>query len=262
MLIPSTIRVSQFQFDPLGYLYIVFQQKQELADGKPYILVKVDPKTNQIKGIDPSLNRLMWIDWSTSNNLQFDSAGNVYYFGENEEQVGDNRITKRVLRKYVNDNHIDDIINENMEIYHWQVTAEGMIVINGKTVSNNETWTRRINPTLPANKVLNIAEPDWWWNWGWMALFPDNRIYTHLSGSFLNLDGVYKLSSDLHRMSQEEANTPYIGSKPGSVYNYNTLTAGHKEEYCKGLVESQWVKYLVNYRLDSSNNLYGLAGQR
>ena len=261
-VIPSTIRVSQFQFDPLGYLYLVFQQKQELADGKPYILIKVDPKTNQVQGIDSSLNRLMWINWSTSNNLQFDQAGNVYYFAEAQVGEGQDTSWKRVLRKYVNENHIEDIINENMEIYHWQVTKDGVIAIAGKTLSNSETWLRRINPASPADKVLNIAEPDYWWNWGWMGLFPDNRIYMYLKGSFLNLDGAYKLPADLRRLTQEDSNAPYIGRKPKTAaYDLDTLMTNHSQEYCRGLTDT-WVQRMINYRTDSADNVYALIGQQ
>jgi hypothetical protein len=261
-VINSNVRVRQFQFDPQGNLYIVFEQHQELKDGKSYILVKVDPKTNATTGIDSSLQNMVWLEHSTTKNLQFDGEGNIYYFAESQTGEGENQTWMRVLRKYVSEDNIEDIINQNMEIYHWVVRNDGTIVIAGKTLSNNETWLRKINPieTSPDLRVQNITEPDWWWEWGWMANFPDNRIYVTLNGSYLNLQGVYKLADDLHRLTEADAAAPYIGDKPGSQYNFEDLFIGHAEEYCKGLRDTGHVDELVSYGIDDFNNVYGLAG--
>jgi len=129
-VVNENVKVSQFQFDPLGNLYIVFEQPQHLQDGEGYILVKVDPATNEVEGIDSSLSNLVWNERSVSSNLQFDEEGNVYYFAESQTDEGD---WMRVLRKYVDKDNVEDIINRNMQIYHWQVRDDGTIVIAGKT---------------------------------------------------------------------------------------------------------------------------------
>ncbi len=251
--------VEQFQFGPEENLYIVFRHPQESRDGKSYILMKVNPETNEFKGIDSSLANLVWLEHSTTKNIQFDQQGNIYYFAHAD--VGDN-VWERVLRKYVDEDNIEDIINRDMEIFHWLVRDDGTIVIAGMTRANNEEWLRKVNPieTSPDKRVENIAEPDWWWEWGWMAEFPDNLVYVTLNGSYLYLDGVYRLADELLRLEQEDADAPYIGDKEGSLYKIDDLVAGHSEEYCKGIIEMGRVQEMVNYEIDDSGNVYGLCG--
>ena len=258
-VINENVKVQQFQFDPLGNLYIVFEQHQQLADGESYILVKVDPATNTATGIDSSLSNLVWNERSVSSNLQFDDEGNVYYFAESQTDEGD---WMRVLRKYVDKDNIEDIINRNMQIYHWQVRDDGTIVIAGKTLSNNETWLRKVDPESEESKVVNLAEPDWQDEWGWMAKFPDDLIYVTLTGSYLGLDGIYRLGDDLARLQEEDADAPYIGDKEGSLYNINELTADHSEEYIKGITEQGRVRDMISIQTDDAGNVYGLAGNR
>jgi len=250
-VVKDTIKVSQFQFDPLGYLYVVLEQKQELPDGKQYILVKVDARTNLMKGIDVSLNQLMWNTGGVSNNLQFDGAGNAYYFA----MVTESGVQKKVLRKYVDESHIDDIINDNISISHWQVLPDGLIVIAGQTMSTGQNWLRRVNPNSTDDKISNMAEP----SVGWIAKFPDGRVYTHLSGSWNNLDGIYKLPSDLHRLTQADSNAPYIGQKTNSTYKLDAILAGHSTVYSQGLRDSQG-RNMIKFWTDKFNNLYGLMG--
>jgi len=100
--------VSQFQFGPQGNLYIVFMHSQELRDGNSYVVVKVNPETNEYKGIDSSLTSLVWIEHSTTKSLQFDQQGNIYYFAHAEVSED---VYERVLRKYVDEDNIEDIIN-------------------------------------------------------------------------------------------------------------------------------------------------------
>ncbi len=251
--------VEQFQFGPLGNLYIAFRHPQESRDRKSYILMKANPETNEFKGIDSSLTNLVWIEHSTTKNIQFDDQGNIYYFAHAD--LGNN-VWERVLRKYVDEDNIEDIINRDMEIFHWLVRGDGTIVIAGRTRANNEEWLRKINPieTSPDLRVVNLAEPDWWWEWGWMAEFPDNRVYVTLNGSFLNLDGIYRLEEDLPRLVQEHADVPYIGDKPGSLYKIDDLVAGHSEEYTKGIIEMGRVQEMINYEIDDNGTVYGLAG--
>ena len=249
--------VSQFQFGPQGNLYIVFRHSQELRGGNSYVLVKVNPETNEYKGIDSSLTNLIWLEHSTTKSLQFDEQGNIYYFAHAE--VGED-VYERVLRKYVDENNIEDIINRNMDVYHWLVRGDGTIVIAGRTRANNEEWLRKVNPEAEAGKVQNIIEPDWWWEWGWMAEFPDNLVYVTLSGSFLNLNGVYRLADDLPPLEQEDADAPYMGDKEGSLYKIDDLVAGHPYEYCKGIIEMGRVQEMVNYEIDDYGNVYGLCG--
>jgi DNA-binding beta-propeller fold protein YncE len=251
--------VEQFQFGPLGNLYIAFRHPQESRDRKSYILMKANPETNEFNGIDSSLTNLVWIEHSTTKNIQFDDQGNIYYFAHAD--LG-NDVWERVLRKYVDEDNIEDIINRDMEIFHWLVRGDGTIVIAGLTRANNEEWLRKINPieTSPELRVENITEPDWWWEWGWMAEFPDNRVYVTLSGSYLNLDGIYRLAEDLPRLQQEDADAPYIGDMPGSLYKIDDLVAGHSQEYTKGIIEMGRVQEMINYEIDDNDTVYGLAG--
>ncbi len=251
--------VEQFQFGPLGNLYIAFRHPQESRDRKSYILMKANPETNEFKGIDSSLTNLVWVEHSTTKNIQFDQQGNIYYFAHAD--LGNN-VWERVLRKYVDEDNIEDIINRDMEIFHWLVRGDGTIVIAGRTRANNEEWLRKINPieTSPDERVVNITEPDWWWEWGWMAEFPDNRVYVTLSGSYLNLNGIYRLAEELPRLQQEDADAPYIGDMEGSLYKIDDLVAGHSQEYTKGIIEMGRVQEMINYEIDDNGTVYGLAG--
>ncbi len=251
--------VEQFQFGPKGNLYIVFRHPQEARDGKSYILMKANPETNEFKGIDSSLTNLVWLEHSTTKNVQFDQQENIYYFAHAD--LGNN-VWDRVLRKYVDEDNIEDIINRDMEIFHWLVRGDGTIIIAGRTRANNEEWLRKVNPieASPDARVESITEPDWWWEWGWMAEFPDNLVYVTLNGSFLDLNGVYRLADDLPRLEQEDADAPYIGDKEGSLYKIHDLVAGHSEEYIKGITEMGRVQEMINYEIDDNGTVYGLAG--
>lgn len=261
-VVSEDIKVRNFQFDPWGKLYVVLQEKQQLRDGNHYILIKVNPETGETEGIDPSLEGLVWNERSTSPNIQFDQYGNIYYFAE--AWVNDK--WERVLRKYVNANNIEDIINDNIEIFHWIVRNNGTIVIVGKTISLGETWLRKISPKVAGvdARVENIAEPDWgWWEWGWMAKFPDDLIYVTLRGSWAELDGIYRLADDLHRLLPTDADVPYIGNgweKPNSLYKLEDITAGHSDEYVRGILEEDRGRMMINIETDSNNQVYGLAG--
>jgi len=250
-VVKSTIQVKQFQFDPQGNLFIKLFGKQELPDGKKYLLIKVDPKTNLMKGIDPSLDDTVWLSNSISPNIQFDGAGNVYYFSDVTTTTG----ILKVLRKYIDENHIEDIINDNIGVSHWQVLSDGQILISGTTKSSGQTWLRRINPASADNKVLNLAECAT----GWLARFPDGQVYTHLSGSYVNLEGIYKIPSDLHRLTQADSDAPYIGSKPGSTHTIDSITAGHSLTSTQGFRDSRG-QNMFKIWTDRNNNLYGLTG--
>ena len=84
--------VQLVQFDPNGNLYIVFDEKQPVtaAGGleavgaalTSYIMIKVNPKTNAVVGVDSSLSNLVWNLDSVSPNIQFDGTGKIYYLAQ------------------------------------------------------------------------------------------------------------------------------------------------------------------------------------
>ncbi|MCK4816338.1 SMP-30/gluconolactonase/LRE family protein, partial [bacterium] len=76
--------VAQFQFGPAGSLYIFFWGHQALRDQHSYILVKVNPETNEVIGIDKTLSHMEWNEHTASPNIQFDGQDNTYYLARDE----------------------------------------------------------------------------------------------------------------------------------------------------------------------------------
>jgi len=238
--------VAQFQFDPEGNLFIFFWHPQELRDGYSYILVKINPDTNEVIGIDKTLSNMEWNEQTASPNIQFDGLGNTYYLARDDSW-------NLVLRKYTSDANIEDLINENMRIDHWLVRVDGTVVMGGETESTNLRWLRRLDPD---SSLLNIAEPS---EIGWIAEFPDTRVYAGMRFSDWH-HGVYKLPLDLSHMSDQAEKQPYIGHSYDDYtpqYDIDVLIQGHTEEYCRGF--TQWQGGAMLYcKKDSSNNVYGL----
>ena len=248
-VISSDPDVSQFQFSPARELYVFFKHPLQLLDNNSYLLVKVDPTTNEYKGIDKDLSSLEWNTQSVSPNLQFDGLGNIYYLAKDYEG-------KLILRKYTDENNIEDLINENITIHHWHVTEDGTIIMGGVTESTSQRWLRKLNPD---NSLENLAEPS---EVGWIAQFPDDRVYVGMRISSSGWDhGVYKLSADLGRIDSEAEKTPYIGHSGEDytpLYDANQLAEGHSQDYCQGFTDSAGA-YMLNYEVDdSTNNVYGL----
>jgi len=238
--------VAQFQFDPEGNLFIFFWHPQELRDGYSYILVKINPDTNEVIGIDKTLSHMEWNEQTASPNIQFDGLGSAYYLARDDSW-------NLVLRKYTSDGNIEDLINENMRIDHWLVRQNGTVVMGGETESTNLRWLRRLDPD---SSLLNIAEPS---EIGWIAEFPDSRVYAGMRFSDWH-HGIYKLPQELSHMSEEAEKQPYIGHSYGDYtpqYDIDVLIQGHTEEYCRGF--TQWQGGAMLYcKKDSSNNVYGL----
>ncbi|NQT78983.1 MAG: SBBP repeat-containing protein [Candidatus Aminicenantes bacterium] len=238
--------VAQFQFDPEGNLFIFFWHPQELRDGYSYILVKINPDANEVIGIDKTLSHMEWNEQTASPNIQFDGLGSTYYLARDDSW-------NLVLRKYTSDANIEDLINENMRIDHWLVRQNGTVVMGGETESTNLRWLRRLDPD---HSLLNIAEPS---EIGWIAEFPDNRVYAGMRFSDWH-HGVYKLPLGLLHMDEQAEKQPYIGHSYGDYtpqYDIEVLIQGHTDEYCRGF--TQWQGGAMLYcKKDSSNNVYGL----
>ena len=242
-------RVAQFQFGPEKNLYIFFWHPQELRDQNSYLLVKINPETNEVTGIDKTLSYMEWNESTSSPNIQFDEHDNTYYLARDENW-------DLVLRKYTPEGNIFDLINENMNIWHWLVRDDGTVVMGGETTTTKTRWLRRLNPNDPDNILANIAEPS---EIGWIAEFPDNRIYAGMRFSEWH-HAVYRLPADLSHMTDEDRKTPYIGPNEEGYqpeYDAGQLTEGHTENYYQGF--SMWHGGSMLYcEEDVFNNVYGL----
>jgi len=240
--------VAQFQFgpEPERNLYIFFWGHQELRDQQSYILVKVNPETNEVTGIDRTLSHMEWNEHTASPNIQFDGQGNTYYLARDENW-------NVVLRQYTPEGNIEDLINENIDIWHWHVRDDGTIVMGGETKDPRTVWLRKLSPD---GSLANIAEPS---EIGWIAEFPDNRVYAGMRFSDWH-HAVYRLPEGLSHMTDEDRKKPYIGpSEEGYQPEYDAwqLTEGHTWDYYQGFINWHGGSMLYSEE-DSFGNVYGL----
>jgi len=251
--------VDQAQLDPNGKLYVVFSTKQPVGAAPPagparsaavtsFILVKIDPKTNSVTGIDGSLASLVWNVDTVSPNIQFDGAGVLYYLAKKTDG-------KTALRRYAGESSITDLINDNIRVKHWLVRSDGTVVIAGTTISNGISWLRKVSP---AGVVSSIAEGA---DVGWLLGFPDGRVYAGLPPS-APYEGVYKLGPTLGQIDNTAASTPYIGfiSKGFTpAYDVAQLATGVNAAYAKGFTDTAGV-YLKGYSRTKTDKIIGLTG--
>jgi len=246
----------QIEFDASGNLYVVFSEKQSVAvsaQSNPYqiqttenfILVKINPNTNAVTGIDKDLIEMVWNRNSVSPNIQFDGSGNLYYLAKNNEG-------NVVLRKYVSSSDITDYINENISVYHWLTRTDGTVIIGGQTISSEYDWLRKVSTDGSTSYLATYATT------GWILDFPDNQAYAGIVDSAPN-EGVYKMSEDLSPMNDAASKAPWIGfaakeTTPGVNYtpDYDVadLVDGKNATYCRGLTDTGGATLLS----------YGLAG--
>ena len=242
--------VVQIQWDPNRNLFIVFSQKQKMDDGNSYLMVKVDPKTNAVTGIDKDLSLMFLNSQTVSPNIQFDGAGNIYYLGR--EQSG-----KLILRKYVSASDITDLINDNISIRHWHVKSNGTIILAGTTLSTSTSWLRRFTP---GEGLKNIAVPA---DVGWIKEFPDGRVYVGIWGA-APLYGVYRLTGDLAYIDNTAALIPFIGLKNMAGVTYApendaaALAQGLDPIYCAGFANTAGT-YLAGFDRTRDSKVFGLA---
>jgi len=246
----------QIEFDASGNLYVVFSEKQtvgisvqsnpfQIQTTENFILVKVNPTTNAVTGIDKDLIEMVWNRNSVSPNIQFDGSGNLYYLAKNNEG-------NVVLRKYVSSSDITDYINENISVYHWLTRTDGTVIIGGQTISSEYDWLRKVSTDGSTSYLATYATT------GWILDFPDNQAYAGIVDSAPN-EGVYKMSEDLSPMNDAASKAPWIGfaakeTTPGVNYtpDYDVadLVDGKNATYCRGLTDTGGATLLS----------YGLAG--
>jgi DNA-binding beta-propeller fold protein YncE len=238
--------MAQFQFGPQGNLYLFFWNPQELRDGNSYILVKVNPETNEAIGIDKTLSHIEWNEQTASPNIQFDGLGNIFYLARDSQW-------NLVLRKYTSEAQIEDLIHESIRIDHWHVREDGTVILGGETETTHLRWLRKLNLD---GSLANIAEPS---EIGWIKEFPDNRVYAGMRFSAWH-HGVYRLPEDLSHMAEADEKKPYIGRSDDGYqpeYNVEQLVTGHTDEYCRGF--HLWQGGAMLYcEKDSYDNVYGL----
>jgi len=259
----------QIEFDASGNLYVVFSEKQtvgisvqsnpfQIQATENFILVKINPTTNAMTGIDKDLIEMVWNRNSVSPNIQFDGSGNLYYLAKNTEG-------NVVLRKYISASDITDYINENISVHHWLARTDGTVIIGGQTTSTGINWLRKV-PT-DGNSTSYLATYS---TVGWVLDFPDNRVYTGIVDSAPN-EGVYKLSEDLSPMNADDSKSPYIGFADKETtlgvnytpeYDVTALAAGKNATYCRGLTDTGGAT-LFSYGLAGENKdkILGLTGE-
>lgn len=258
----------QMEFDASGNLYVVFSEKQSVgisAQSNPYqiqttenfILIKINPNTNAVTGIDKDLIEMVWNRNSVSPNIQFDGSDILYYLAKNAEG-------NVVLRKYVSASDITDYINENISVHHWLARTDGTVIIGGQTISTEINWLRKV-PT-DGNSTSYLAT---YATTGWVLNFPDDRVYTGIVDSQPN-EGVYKMSEDLSPMNAAASKAPWIGfaaKETTAGVNYTPdyavadLVAGKNATYCRGLTDTGGAT-LFSYGLagDDKDKILGLTG--
>lgn len=96
-------------------IFIAFNNAQTLGN-ESYLLVKANVTNNALVGIDSSISDLYFDPDSkqiANPPIQTDNAGNVYYTMYGGQGMK--------LRRYVDENNITDLINQNIYLDHWLV---------------------------------------------------------------------------------------------------------------------------------------------
>jgi len=138
---------------PDGHIYALFKSPQKLADGSCHLLVKVNPRDGSVTGIDPYISAL-FTGFKTSPVLQFDGAGNLYYFAA---QSSDHFSLRRFADKTNNGILFS---GEDVEIGEWLLRRDGTIILAGKTKTTGSKWLKIVaanqTPLLLTNLFSDI----------------------------------------------------------------------------------------------------------
>lgn len=221
----TNVGVAGIHFSEQGDLFVVFQAKQQFADGNYYLLAKAVTTNNVIYGIDSNLESIAWGQGSgLSPGVQSDSSGNLYYLANQPDG-------KLALKKCVGGagTNIVNLINDNVTVCEWLTRRDGTILLGGWTQSTGSKWLRKITPDNNLSSLALNASVTF------LLDFPDDRAY---AGIWYDAPyfGVYRLPVAL---TSFDGSTPYIGGSWNSPeYDVNALTNGHNSTYVEGLTSS------------------------
>ncbi|MCK5059134.1 MAG: hypothetical protein KAT34_20970, partial [Candidatus Aminicenantes bacterium] len=161
---------------PDGYIYVLFKSPQKLADGNYHLLIKMNPRDGSVTGIDPHISAL-FTGFKTSPAIQFDGAGNLYYFSA----YGSGNLS---LRRYVDKTNNRILFNdEDIEIDEWLVRRDGTIILAGKTKTTGSRWLK-----IAAANQAPILLTDLFSDIEWIVDSADGHAYAGTTS------GVYRVS--------------------------------------------------------------------
>lgn len=157
--------IRDFYSAPNSRFYVTFTSPTAVVQGGPLcILAEVDSSTGVSTCVDSSITSVGLTTGSNRNPpIQFDSQGNVYYFGILN--------SKFVLRKSVN-GQITNLINDNISMQDFIVLGDGGVLIAGTTQSSGTRWFRKLSP---ANELTSIVTQNT--EISFLARFPDGNVY-------------------------------------------------------------------------------------
>jgi hypothetical protein len=224
--------VSRFIVAPNNKLYLIFKNPcLNSSCSQRCLLAEVDTTSGSPVCVENKLQALMWDQGAvngapSTKPIQFDNQGSLYYLGYGEN-------SKTVLRKYTpGSGTLEDLINENISIRNFLVLADGSVLLAGYTQTSQLYWLRRRNP----NGSISVIAPQL--NVGWMAIFPDGRVYV------ADWSAIYRMEQNGEALSPVKWMT--------DVYSPNTTAFNRMK------VGASWYQGTSLHNYDGST--YGLIG--
>jgi hypothetical protein len=219
--LPASIK--DFYSAPNGRFYVTFATPTAVVQGGSLcVLAEVDASTGLSTCVDSSITSVALTTGANKNPpIQFDSQGNVYYFG-----VLDNKF---VLRKSIN-GQITNLINDNISMQDFVVLGDGNVLIAGTTQNSGTRWFRRLSPS---NELSSLVSQNT--TITFLARFPDGNIYFGYEDS--SGSGIKRFLTSTNSVDARDwvsrmyftANNPYqlmtFCSIPNEVRNKNYPTA-------------------------------------
>lgn len=204
-VVSGSAAIAHFLIAPNNKVYLAFQGKVDLMTSRystnGCLLAEVQKTNGTPICIDLDIEYIEWgINPVRAENppVQFDNQGAIYYHGQLSNGA--------VLRRYLNGT-TTDLINDNIHIDDFLVTADRSVLITGTTQSSNTRWIRRITPAGGLQNLLTTTSS------AFMARFPDGDVYLGIWSQ--GYAGVYQYSTANNTLGS--ASSPYIGRALGGV---------------------------------------------
>ena len=213
-VIQGSVKVGLVVAGPARKIYVVFPEGVNLDDSAQSgscRFAQVDQDTGIPICIDSSLSGIgelgredLHLGDPPGGWVQFDAAGNVYYWGYGTPPVGSG-FPPKVLRRWSNGTVTDLVNTTDVTADDFQTLPDGSVLVAGES-SLDGAWLRRINASGSVQTLKHMSGHNF-------GIFPDGNVYWGLYG--LGGGGVHRYLTSSGQFEEKR----WLGnSEPPDVY--------------------------------------------